>query len=68
MHGSFKRNYNLFDQVLINVVTFVFFSLYELGRVHVIFELIVITSYGKLDPSWSIFDHMNGSLFDEFTN
>jgi hypothetical protein len=64
----FKRNYNLFDQVLINVVTFVFFSLYELGRAHVIFELIVITSYCKLDPSWPIFDHMNGSLFDEFTN
>ena len=35
---------------------------------HVIFESIVITSYYKLDPSLSIFDHMNGSLFDEFTD
>ena len=44
------------------------FHLYELGHAHVIFESIVITSYCKLDPSLPIFDHMNGSLFDEFTN
>jgi hypothetical protein len=48
------------DQVLINVVTFVLFSLYELGHAYVIFESIVITSYCKLDPSLPIFDHMNG--------
>ena len=54
----FKRNYNLFDQVLINVITFVLFSFS-------LFESIVITSYFKLDPSLPIFDHMNGSLFDE---
>jgi hypothetical protein len=30
-----------------------------------LFESIVITSYFKLDPSLPIFDHMNGSLFDE---
>ena len=64
----FKRNYNLFDQILINVVTFVFFSLYELGHAQVIFESIVITFYCKLDQSLPIFDHMNGSLFDEFTD
>ena len=29
---------------------------------------IVITPYCKLDSSLPIFDHMNGSLFDEFTN
>jgi hypothetical protein len=33
-----------------------------------LFESIVITSYYKLDPSLPIFDHMNGSLFDEFTD
>ena len=27
--------------------------------------IIVITSYFKLDSILSIFDHMNGSLFDE---
>jgi hypothetical protein len=26
---------------------------------------MVIASYFKLDPSLPIFDHMNGSLFDE---
>jgi hypothetical protein len=50
-YTSNKRNYNLFDQVLMNVIT--------------LFESIVITSYFKLDPSLPIFDHMNGSLFDE---
>ena len=35
---------------------------------HVIFESIVITFYYKLDPSLPIFDRMNGSLFDEFTD
>ena len=34
-----------------------------------LFESIVITSYYKLDPlSLPIFDHINGSLFDEFTD
>jgi hypothetical protein len=33
-----------------------------------LFKSIVITSYYKLDPSLPIFDHMNGSLFDEFTD
>jgi len=28
----FKRNYNLFDKVLINVITLVLSSLYELGH------------------------------------
>jgi hypothetical protein len=53
----FKRNYNLFDRVLINVITFDFFFFF--------IWMIVITSYFKLDPSFPIFDHMNSSLFDE---
>jgi hypothetical protein len=61
-------NITSFIQHFINVVIFVLFSLYELGHAHVIFESIVITSYCKLDSSLPIFDHMNGSLFDEFTN
>ena len=33
----FKRNYNLFDQVLINVITFVLFSLYLNHRNYFLF-------------------------------
>ena len=51
----FKRNYNLFDQLMLLLLyCFLFMSL----DTPVIFESIVITSYYKLDPSLPIFDHM----------